>query len=300
MPRYNNAAKSTKKSVKFNKANKANKMNKENKPEYVAIQPINFSWSINGKQSLYEPSMNNVLTYFIPRVHVSVDEEFLMTVLREYFDGTTGNYFDCNTISRVDFAEIEGNENFKQAFVYHTQMTERDEINHFNRMCSIRNIWRSAEYPMTMNIVNRITQDIFIKERNNSPFRVNFTHKGRKNFWILLPNLNPLTEFQKEMADMLGDIHKEIIDELMLLCEQNVDIPDAFDKSILEYNKVDTAWEPIDYTSEKMNEKLIEYKTELQKLIEYANKKNVLSTIDMDAMEDLEFQYVMEDLEERE
>ena len=290
MPRYNNAANSTKKSAKFNKANKANKMNKENKPEYVAIQPINFSWSINGKQCLYEPSMNNVLTYFIPRVHVSVDEEFLMTTLREYFDGTTGNYFDCNTISRVDFAEIEGNENFKQAFVYHTRMTQRDEIDHFKRICNRRNLWRSADYPITMNIVNRITQDIFLKERNNNAFKVNFTHNDRKNFWIILPNRNPMTEEQKEIAETLGDIHQDIIDEMMLLCEQNVNVPESFDYSILEYSKIDTAWDSVEYVTEQMEEKIERYKAEHLKLIEYANEKNVLTSLDMDAMEDLEFQ----------
>lgn len=279
MPRYNNS-----------NSNKFNKMNKENKNEFVPVQPINFSWAVNGEQRLYEPSFNNVLTYFIPRVHVSVDEEFMMNVLRDFFDHTTGNYFECNTVCRIDFADIEGNENFKQAFVYHTRMTQRDEIDHFKRMCNRRNLWRSADYPMTMNIVNRITQDIFMKERNNNAFKVNFTHNDRKNFWIILPNHNPMTEEQKDIAETLGDIHQEIIDEMMLLCEQNVNVPESFDYSILEYSKIDTAWDSVEYITEQMKEKIERYKAEHLKLIEYANEKNVLSSLDMDAMEDLEFQ----------
>lgn len=254
-------------------------------------QEVKFSKIIDGQQRTYEPCNYDILTYFIPRVHTSVTKEVMMNILTEFFDDTTANEFDCNGINRIDFVPIAGNDNFKKAFVYHHQMSIRDKRSHFKRLTHMQNIWNGTGHTTKrMNIVNRITSCIFAYEEDKHPIKVHFTHNDRQNFWYLLPNRNPMSEYQEELVEKIHHAHQELVDELDFLCQQDVPIPQDFDESILNNSKFDNAWTCLGVSTTQMQERLNQIENEHLKLNQQATKHHKLSLLDLDAMEDLELQ----------
>lgn len=267
-----------------------------------APKPTNFTWNINGTTNEYEPSAQGVVTYCIPRVHVSVTEEFMMTQLGNYFDHYTrlaefSSYptvFDCCEVDRIDFVAIDGNPHFKQAFVYHVPLSAQDKKDHLKRLTEGNGKW-SRGYPATMNLVNRITEDIFKSEQKRDPKMVPIKHNGRENFWLLLPNRNPMTMSQLEMTEKIAEENEKLMTGLALLNEAGIPLPTSFDESVLEYKKIDTAWQSHSASMEQLMDKLVALKTENKKIHDFANHNGGLTAEDIKAMEEYEMEMEEED-----
>lgn len=255
----------------------------------------------DGVQYVYNMSALGVLTYCIPRVHTSVTEDFMKNVLRDFFDDKTAMQLDMNCVSEIDFVPIPGCTDFKKAFVYHRYMSEDDHYNHFERIqrAGRRNMWWDRN--SKMNMVNRITASIFSDSATGSPVKVNFVHNGRRNFWLLLPNLNPLTVKQRDLTEEISDIRCKVISQLSLLADAGLPVPDNFDDSVLDERRVDTAWATdvhthnmhITFYLQKMEEALT---AQLNILKQYADSKSALTVDDLDAME--HFQNLMDEEQE--
>jgi hypothetical protein len=248
-----------------------------------SIEKMNFEWN----EMTYQPSAQGVLTYCIPRVHVSVTEEFMKSVLCEFFDKKTNEKYDCNQVNRVDFVEIEGNDNFKQAFVYHTAMTIQDKINHSKRMMKEGNEWRYAENPM-LNIVSRITKNIFESEEKRTPLKVEFIHKKRQNYWLLLPNRNPLSLTQLEITEEIAEETEKLLNNLLMILNSNIALPKSFNTKVFENNKIETAWLPYKESLKQLFEKLHSVKVENEKIDIYIKQKHILTLEDYAIMEQFE------------
>jgi hypothetical protein len=252
---------------------------------------VNFKWTVNGSLKTYEPSAMNILTYCIPRVHISVTDEFMRNVLEKYFDTKTNERFNCNMIEGIDFVPIEGNSHFKQAFVYHRQLSAQDNEYHLTRISNEKCEWRSKEeskYPTTMNIVNRITKNIFELESKNQSLKVSFTHNNRKNFWILLPNRNPIIGIHLDITEMMTNESEKMTNTLEQFSRSKVALPKSFDLSVLEYKKVETGWQSFDISTYQLYNKLEKLMVENKKLNDYASHNNILLDEDIEAMKECE------------
>jgi len=166
-----------------------------------------------------------VLSYFIPRVHASVDEEFLKIQLENFWMNRAGLGKSNVTqphlyIQRVDFVPYENNPSFNKVFVYHNSAAERD---------------------MTNEVIYQ-TKQIFEAEDKKSPIRCNFFHRGKNSYWLLLPNLNPLTLRQQEYAKNISELQDDITDNMSRLCESNLPVPAEFNLSVLEHKHIETAF----------------------------------------------------------
>jgi hypothetical protein len=244
-------------------------------------------------EKTYAPSAIGVVTYHIPRIHVSVDEEFLKKVMCDFFTHNIGDKTNINTVVRVDFRPIEGNPNFKSAFIYHAQFTpfSGDWTGHFHAIAQRgAGIWsNSAAYPENMPLVSRITKSIFMGEYSNQPVKVNFTHNGRQNFWMLLPNRNPLTENQRMMTENITEASEQLVEGLMLLADDDLPVPNGFDSSVLfDDCKVDTAWTPEYEATPKMFGKWNRVMMERDRIRAYADEHGTYSFRDLEAMEEFE------------
>jgi hypothetical protein len=155
--------------------------------------------------------------------------------------------------------------------------------------------WSNRFYKPTMDLVNRITSDIFASEAAKRPIKVNFKHNGRKNFWMLLPNLSPLTPQQIETTERLTEMSGELIDVLYSFARDNVPMPMTFDSTVLEDKRVDTAWISLNNTHDFFAEKESKLRWELNGLRTYAEHKNVPLLTDDEAMEMIENELDEED-----
>lgn len=274
--------------------------------ELPVPEPTYFNWSPEGYGGAvrdYEPSAQGVLTYCIPRVHVSVTEEFMRCTLGDYFDHYTmlpefSSYpttFDCCEIDRIDFVAIDGNAHFKQAFVYHVPLSAQDKKDHQTRLREAMNGKWYRGYPAMMDIVNRITKDIFASEYKRDALKVKIKHNGRDNFWMLLPNRNPMTMSQLEMTGKIAEENEKLMTGLALLNEAGIPLPTSFDESVLEYKKIDTAWQSHRASMEQLMDKLVALKTENKKIHDFANHNGGLTAEDIKAMEDYEKEMEEED-----
>lgn len=263
--------------------------------------PIHFTWLVNyiGDndedvmiEKTYAPSAAGVLTYHIPRIHVSVDEDFIKNVLRDYFNHHIGSYTSINNVVRIDFRPIEGNPDFRSAFVYHNQFTPAsgDWSFHFNANAQRgAGIWsNSAAYPENMPLVSRITKCIFMGEYSNQPMKVHFTHNGHQNFWMLLPNRNPLTENQRFMIENTAENMDQLVQGLLLLADDNLPLPNDFDSSVLFDDKIDTAWTPEYEATPKIFGKWNRATMERDRIRAYADEHGALAFRDLEAMENFE------------
>ena len=166
-----------------------------------------------------------ILTYFIPRVHVSVDEAFLKQQLENFWMNRSGlGYLAVSQphlrIQRVDFVPYENDPSFNKVFVYHDSAAERG---------------------MTNEVVYQ-TKQIFDAEERKAALRCNFFHRGKDSYWLLLPNLNPLTLRQQQYAKTISELHDDIIDNLSRVCESNLQLPAEFDISVLDHKHIETAF----------------------------------------------------------
>jgi len=159
------------------------------------IPPCYFSWTVDGVQQDYLPAKEGVLTYYIPRVHNSVTEEFLTETVRTTLNKMNGGC-SCNVVRKVVFQPLPGNHSFKQAFVYHYPLGDGPMYNHEAHYHSLAvngaGVWSTSQnYPYNMDLVGRMTKNIFVCEHLGTPVRLSFTHRGRPNYWLLLPNWKP-------------------------------------------------------------------------------------------------------------
>lgn len=252
-----------------------------------------FQWEVNGELKTYTPSRWGVLTYCIPRVHVSVTEEFMKNTLREFFDDQGVLGLNMNRVQRVEFVPLKGTDDFQKAFVYHYAMTPEDRCDTPNGIPSSR--WSNRFYKPTMDLANRITSDIFASEAAKRPMKVNFKHNGRKNFWMLLPNLSPLTPMDVEITERLTEMSGDLIDLLHSFARTNTPLPATFDETVLEDKRIDTAWVPLNRTTDCLSEKERKLRQQLNGLREYAEHKNVPLFTDDEAMEMIENELDEED-----
>ena len=252
-----------------------------------------FQWEVNGELKTYTPSRWGVLTYCIPRVHVSVTEDFVKNTLREFFDdqGVTG--LNMNDVQRVEFVPLKGTDDFQKAFIYHHAMTPEDRCDTPNGVPCSR--WSNRFYKPTMDLANRITSDIFASEAAKRPMKVHFKHNGRKNFWMLLPNLSPLTPMDVEITERLTEMSGDLIDLLHSFARTNTLLPATFDETVLEDKRIDTAWVPLNRTTDCLSEKERKLRQQLNGLREYAERKNVPLFTDDEAMEMIENELDEED-----
>lgn len=252
-----------------------------------------FQWEVNGELKTYTPSRWGVLTYCIPRVHVSVTEEFMKNTLREFFDDQGVLGLNMNRVQRVEFVPLKGTDDFQKAFVYHYAMTPEDRCDTPNGIPSSR--WSNRFYKPTMDLANRITSDIFASEAAKRPMKVHFKHNGRKNFWMLLPNLSPLTPMDVEITERLTEMSGDLIDLLHSFARTNTPLPATFDETVLEDKRIDTAWVPLNRTTDCLSEKERKLRQQLNGLREYAEHKNVPLFTDDEAMEMIENELDEED-----
>ena len=252
-----------------------------------------FQWEVNGELKTYTPSKWGVLTYCIPRVHVSVTEDFVKNTLREFFDdqGVTG--LNMNYVQRVEFVPLKGTDDFQKAFIYHHAMTPEDRCDTPNGVPSSR--WSNRFYKPKMDLVNRITSDIFTSEATKRPMKVHFRHNGRKNFWMILPNLSPLTPMDVEITERLTEMSCELIDLLHSFARTNTPLPATFDETVLEDKRIDTAWIPLNHTTDCLTRKESKLRWELNGLRTYAQHKNMPLFTDDEAMEMIENELDEED-----
>lgn len=176
--------------------------------------------------SNYSVANSGILTYFIPRVHVSVDEGFLREQLEQFWfrnvcesSGHDVAQNQIHHIVRVDFVPYANDLSFNKVFVYHSP----------------------AACGMTNEVIYQ-TAKIFNAEKRKAPLRCNFFHRGKNSYWLLLPNLNPLTMKQKQMAETIAELQDEIVDNLSRLCEGSLPVPTNFDASVLEHKHIETAF----------------------------------------------------------
>lgn len=252
----------------------------------------NFQWEVNGERKTYTPAVWGVLTYCIPRVHISVTKDFMKNTLREFFDDQSVMGLNMNRVQRVEFVPLKGTTDFQKAFVYHYAMTSEDRCD-TPRGASPR--WSNRFYNPAMNLVNRITSDIFASEASKRPMKVHFTHNGRKNFWMLLPNLTPLTPNQVEITERLTEMSGDLIDLLHTLARVNIQLPATFDDTVLEDNRIDTAWVALSESLDRLREKESKLYRQLNNLRAYAERQSVPLFTDDEAMELIEFEMDEED-----
>lgn len=277
-------------------------------PPPPPANPIHFTWLVNyigdnGEdvmmEKTYTPSSLGVLTYHIPRIHVSVDEDFIKNVLRDYFTRNLGAESTIAQVGRIDFRPIEGNPDFRSAFVYHYDFTHAtgDWTGHFYAIAQRgAGVWsNSAAYPENMPLASRITKSIFMGEYSNQPVKVHFTHNGRQNFWMLLPNRNPLTENQRVMMENTAESMAQLVEGLLLLADDDLPVPNDFDSSVLFDDKIDTAWTPEYEATPKIFGKWNRVTMERDRIRAYADEHGALAFRDLEAMED--FEEEMEDFD---
>lgn len=256
-----------------------------------------FKWNVNGELKTYTPAAWGVLTYCIPRVHISVTEAFLKQRLSDFFDNETNLRLDMNVVDRIEFVPLDGNTDFQKAYVYHKQLSAEDKYNHNRRISFVGTScrWNDDFYGNQLNMVNRITNDLFTSEVAKRPLKVNFIHNGRKNFWLLLPNLSPLTRNQVAITEELTELSGALVSQLYLIAKCGFPVPADFDDSVLDENRVDTAWTELGAQTAAFQEKLDNLRREYDRISEFAEAEGIPSMDDADAMELLESEMDEED-----
>lgn len=208
-----------------------------------------------------------VLTYFIPRVHVSVDEAFLKQQLENFWTIRAVDRPLCFLrITRVEFVPYENNPSFNKVFVYHQS---------------------AAEIGRTNEVVYQ-TRQIFEAEERKAPLRCNFFHHGKNSYWLLLPNLNPLTMNQQTYVQTIRGFVEDIIDNLSRVCNAGLTLPHEFDLSVLDQKHIETAFRKslteIDNDFKARIEELREQKRIVEEIL---NINSIPSAEDEERMEQL-------------
>jgi len=261
------------------------------------IPPTPFQWEVNGEKMTYTPAAWGVLTYVIPRVHISLTDDdgvaFMKAKLKEHFRDDIAYNYDFTDVERIDFVPLTGNPNFVKAFVYHRQMTAADTQAHHERRSEHRfNHYHSLNRPAwsNMTLVSRITETLFASEHHQTAQHVYFFHNGKQSYWMLLPNLSPLTTNQREITEQMSDLSSELISNLATLAAAGKPVPNDFDQSVLDDTRIETAWTPLNIVQQQFYDKLNKLRNESVHIANYINSLGLAADADNDAMELLEFE----------
>jgi hypothetical protein len=252
------------------------------------IPPTPFQWDVNGEKMTYTPAAWGVLTYVIPRVHISLTDDdgvaFMKARLKEHFRYVITYNYDFTDVTRIDFVPLDGNANFVKAFVYHRQMTPADkQAHHERRSENYFNIYNMRNRPewSNMSLVSRITETIFAKElHHSSPLHVNYFHNGKQSYWMLLPNLSPLTTNQRDITEQMSDLSSELIANLDTLAAAGKPVPSDFDQSVLDDTRIDTAWTPLNIVQQQFHDKLTKLRNESVHIANYINSLGLATAAD--------------------
>jgi len=185
----------------------------------------------------YVPSTMGVISFYIPRLHISVTEEELMDMTRYQLSGVIAKS-DINlaadvrkhlgskqAFDRIDFKPIYGNDHFKSGFVYMTPVSQFKELSHGNQD------WLKKS--QIQRIAYDVNRYLFECEAKKEPVKIEFIHKNKKGFWMLLPNRNPLTGEQKDIADSIGTLTESAMDMLYDFTMNNIRIPNSIDTDFI-------------------------------------------------------------------
>jgi hypothetical protein len=269
-----------------------------------AIPPTPFQWEVDGKKMTYTPAAFDILTYVIPHVHISLTDDdgvaFMKARLKEHFRYEIAYNYDFTEVIRIDFVPLNGKTDFVKAFVYHRQMTPADKQAHHERRSEHRfNPYNSLNRPewSNMTLVSRITESIFASEHHQTAQHVYFFHNGKQSYWMLLPNLNPLTTYQRDITEQMRDLSSEVIANLAILAAAGKPVPSDIDLSILDDDtRIETAWWPCARVTVMFNDKLKRFeRSECWRLTDYINSLGLATAADNEAMELLEFEMEEED-----
>lgn len=248
----------------------------DNKTKPFPFKAKIFSWPINGEMKEYTPCVWDTLTYCLPRVHISVSKDFLARKMEEFFWKTFN--FRAPDVNRIDLVPINGSEHFVKAFVTHYE-------------------YDSYNPRQPMSIISHITEKIFSSEFYKKPMRVEFTHNYRNNYWIILPNLNPLTNYQHELIEQIQTLSSELITNLEILATSGIPIPKWFNISVLDENRISTAWTPLREQNLLFNDKLDRLHEQNNRIKEYITKHGCMNTDDIEEMEKLKIELNEEELD---
>lgn len=247
----------------------------DNKTEPFPFKLKVFSWPVHGEMKVYTPCVCGTLTYCLPRVHISVSKDFLATKMVSFFSQTFN--FLAPLVNRIDFVPINGSEHFVKAFVTHYQ----DD---------------SYNPRQPMSVISHITEKIFASEFYKKPIRVDFSHNHRHNYWLVLPNLNPLTNYQHDVIEQMQVLSSELINNLDILNTSGIPIPKWFNISVLDDNRICTAWTPLQEQNQLFNEKVVLLREQSNRIKNYATQHGCLNTDDIEEMEKMEFELNEEEL----
>lgn len=211
------------------------------------------------------------LSYYIPRIHMSVTENDVKRVINNVQFGVHGI---LPSPTRVDFNQIPNNKHFKSAFVYHLCTNQKD----INAAKNVEQIIKSLS--------NKETD-----KQSQLNLKVNcgiITPNNPNAYWILLPNYNQLSENAKYMADELKEVGEEVCSLLYILAYSGVAIP-----SDIELYMED---KPTSQLSVQENENLIaeklqnafETKEKLEKLV---LKNNLILPEDLNVLYMFDHEY---------
>lgn len=240
--------------------------------------------SQNKNTQTYGPNERNEITYVIPRIPTKMDEEKLKKTLK-YNWRKQG--WKMPEIARIDMVEINDNDQFYQAFVYHEPA---DLV--LNRLAGGGDMWR------TPAAANGTIQE---REEAGEPIKHWFKAGHRDRFLLILPNRTPMTKLAKIMADMLADIGERVMDNLEALASNGIaEIPFAlpsvedarFETAELGENEIET----------KFADKLERCAESLCQLRAYCNKNGISHDQDYEKIDEMmeEEEQIYAGLEEEE
>ena len=221
------------------------------------------------KNQTYGPNERKEITYVIPRIPTKMDEEKLKKTLN-YNWRKQG--WKMPEIARIDMVEINDNDQFYQAFVYHQPA---DQV--LNRLPGGGDMWRSAAAANEM-----------IREREEANEAVKHWFKAghRERFLLILPNRTPMTEMAKIMADQLADIGERVMDNLEALMSKGIaEIPFALPS--VEEPRFETAALGASEIEAKFADKLERCAESLYKLREYCNEHGISHDLDYEMIDEM-------------
>jgi hypothetical protein len=222
------------------------------------------------------------LTYCIPRVHSSVTKEFMERQLFEFWNkqyGMVGPLPEWFYVVRIDLVEIPDNEHFYKAFVYHRTVLETP-LDIAKSSEALKLIEASATEGKQQTSGFQVAQQRAQK--------VYFNNNGRTNYWILLPNNNPLTGEQLLITQRMKHLSTEILDNLMTLCLAGKPINNSWPLEVLDAERIDTTKLTIEQSTAQLHKRVALYEW-LEKCVrEACEQAHLPISSDYDFMERLE------------
>lgn len=223
----------------------------------------------NNQNQTYGPSQRKEITYVIPRIPIKMDEEKLKKTLN-YNWRKLG--WKMPEIDRIDMVEINDNDQFYQAFVYHKPA---DQV-----LVRPHSGW--AEWGPA-SAANELIKG---REEVNEPIQHWFKAGHRDRYLLILPNRTPMTAYAKMMADQLADIGERTMDNLEALVERGIaEIPLALPS--IEEPRFETADLSADELEAKFADKLDRCAESLFQLREYCNRMGVSHDLDNEKIDEM-------------